>query len=235
MKRSKSERQSAAQWFSGAAQWLTALAASGAFLILSVISLTQTCRVEIIGAEDHEHVIFIQDSIVLNIAVLLAMIVLLVLLMRIRVERKMSGLVAIFSIVVTAAVGIWWVLSAHAGLSFDSEQIINAAKSVASGDFSPLRENLYFRRSPYQTGYMLFAEGFFRLFGTNSLPLIQILNVLFVCAGNAAVILITRELFSDARVELLTALLLGLSLQPAFLSTFLYGTIPGMAAAYWSL
>lgn len=48
-------------------------------------------------------------------------------------------------------------------------------------------------------------------------------------------LLITKELFNDARVELLTAILLGLCIQPMLLSTFLYGTLPGMALAIWSV
>jgi 4-amino-4-deoxy-L-arabinose transferase-like glycosyltransferase len=65
--------------------------------------------------------------------------------------------------------------------------------------------------------------------------LFQLLNVLFVCIADIAVLLLAKTLFDDPRIELLTAILLGLCIQPMLLSTFLYGTVPGMTFSIWSI
>jgi hypothetical protein len=48
-------------------------------------------------------------------------------------------------------------------------------------------------------------------------------------------LLLASVLFQDERVTLLTAILLGLCIQPMLLSTFLYGTLPGMSLCIWSI
>ena len=93
----------------------------------------------------------------------------------------------------------------------------------------------YFNIYPYQTGFLLFAEGFLRLFGINNILAFQLSNPIYVCLSVIAIVLIAKELFNDPKIELFTALFAALCFQPALLSTFLYGTLPGMALATWSI
>ena len=51
------QKTTVAEWLSGAAQWLVALASFAAFAILAAISLVQTCHVDIDFTKDNrEHV-----------------------------------------------------------------------------------------------------------------------------------------------------------------------------------
>ncbi len=213
-----------------------ALAALAVFAFLSLVSLIQTCHIDIgFSADNSEHVSFLGDNVLLNIGILLALFLLAMLIARARVKRRTVRIVGAAAIALSAAVGVWWVLAAKAVPYADSKRIIDAAQLLAAGDASALTQNNYFYIYPFQTGYLLFAEGFFRIFGAGRITLFQLLNVLLACAGEIAVLRLARVLFDDPRAELLTAVLLGLCLQPMFLSTFLYGTIPGMTLALWSV
>ncbi len=229
------EQKGFGKGLSNVAQWIVALISFLAFAFFSVVGLVQTCHVDIDFSKDNiEHVTFLNDNILLNLAVLAVFLMLAVLLMRVSVKRKTAVLVGAVSIALSAAIGVWWVLSSKSLPSADSLRIITAAQEVIKGNMQALTETFYFKTYPFQTGYLLFAEGFLRLFGSGALIPFQLLNVLFVVAAEIAMLLITKELFNDARVELLTAILLGLCIQPMLLSTFLYGTLPGMALAIWS-
>jgi len=224
------------QWLSGSAQWVVALLAFVAFAFFAAVSLIQTCRIDIHFSKDNiEHVTFLNDNILLNIAVLAVLVFLAVLLMRAVVKRKTAVWVGAVSIAVTAAIGVWWVVSSKSLPNADSRYIISAAQELIKGNQAVLTDTFYFKTYPFQTGFLLFAEGFLRLFGADQLLVFQLSNVLFVVLTQIAMLCITRELFNDPRVELLTAVLLGLCLQPILLSVFLYGTLPGMAMAIWSI
>ena len=230
------QKKTVAGWFSGAAQWLAALASFAAFAIFAAVSLVQTCHVDIDFTKDNsEHVSFLNDNILLNLAFLAVLLLLGVFLMRATVKRKTAVWVGAVSIALSCAIGVWWVLSSKALPGADSRQIISAAQRLIEGKPDALTQTDYFKIYPYQTGYLLYAEGFLRLFGANQLTAFQLTNVAFVALAQIAVLGISRKLFDDPRVELLTAILLGLCIQPVLLSTFLYGTLPGMALAIWSI
>lgn len=222
--------------FSSFSQRTIALIALIIFAFLAVVGFVQTCHVDIGFSEGNdEHVSWNNDNILINLAVFAVLLFLALLLMRAKVKRKTVFWVTAGTILLTAAVGVWWVLSAHATPSADSYVITTGAQEIIRGETQVMLEWSYFHIYPFQLGFLLFAEGFFRIFGVGAITQFQIMNVLFVCINEIAVVLIAKELFDDPRVELLTAILLGLCLQPAFLSTFIYGTIPGMMMATWSI
>lgn len=221
---------------SNVSQWLVALFSLIAFAFLSLVSLIQTCHVDILYTKDNnEHVSFLNDNIVLNLVILAVLILLALLLMRAKISRKTVFWVAVGAVLINLGIGIWWVLSARAIPSADSGQIISAAQRLIRGETGALKNAEYFKIYPYQTGYLLFAEGFLRLLGSSNLTAFQLTNPIFVGVSVVASVLIAKELFDDPRIELLTAVLAGLCFQPALLSTFLYGTLPGMALAIWSI
>ena len=230
------ERKPFGQGFSQFSQGAVALFALVIFAFLSIAGLIQTCHVDIdLIPKNNEHVSYINDNILINVLAIAAILLLSVLLIRARVKRKTVFWVTAVAAAVNLAIGVWWVLSAHALPSADSEQIIAAAQRLIQGDPNALSMTDYFKIYPYQTGFLLYAEGMLRLFGANQLTLFQLTNPVFVCMSVIATVMIARELFDDARVELLSAIFAALAFQPAFLSTFLYGTLPGMAMAIWSV
>jgi uncharacterized membrane protein len=207
-----------------------------AFGVLSFVSLVQTCHIDMYYSKDNnEHVEFLSDNILVNLVILLVLVALAVLFMRANVKRRTVRWVGAIAIVSSAVIGVWWVLASKAVPGADSSSIITAARQIVQGNTNILKESTYFYVFPFQTGFLLYAEGFLRLFGSNATTLFQLSNVLLVCVAYIAVLKLARVLFDDTRVELLTAILLGLCIQPMLLSTFLYGTIPGMTLAIWSI
>ena len=230
------EKISLGEKLSNMSQWLVALFSLIAFGFLTLVSLIQTCHVDIFYTKDNnEHVSFLNDNVLINLVILAVLIVLALLLMRAEVKRKTVFWVTISAIALNAGIGVWWVLVSQSHPSADSGQIISAAQRLINGQAGALSVAEYFNIYPYQTGFLLFAEGFLRLFGVNNILAFQLSNPIYVCISVVAIVLIAKELFKDPKIELLTALLTALCFQPALLSTFLYGTLPGMALATWSI
>ncbi len=116
----------------------------------------------------------------------------------------------------------------------DSYILIKAAMDAAEGTFYSM-EN-YFARFPFQLGYVLYAELFFRVvFLIPGLPegyyilALQCVNILWLLAAYYALLRITRLLWQNEGVYRLSMLLLFFSLPPVMSCTFLYGNIPAFA------
>lgn len=215
---------------SGAAVLLTGLG----FLTLAIIGLYSTCWIFMdFATNNNERVLFLADSVWVNLAVVAGALLLLILLLRMNITflhvRILSGVM----LLLTAALGIFWINIAKAAPYADSLSILKVAQNVAAGDYALLAGDRYFRVFPFQLGYLLYAEGFLRVFGADNLLSIAYGNVACVLLSYLAALKISRSLFPHPKVTFLTALLLGLCIQPVFLATFLYGTLPGLALSLW--
>ena len=118
----------------------------------------------------------------------------------------------------------------------DSYMVTYAAQRAAAGDFSVLTD-MYFLRFPFQLGYVLYSEVFFRVAsrvlagypdGYQWLAL-QEVNLLWLMLAFHAVLQSARLLFRRERTIKLTALLLFFCFPPVFSVTFLYGNTPSFA------
>ncbi len=98
------------------------------------------------------------------------LIALAVLLMRVTVKRRTVRWVGAAAIAVSAAIGVWWVLASKALPVADSRSIITTAQKLAEGNMRALKDTTYFYVFPFQTGYLLFAEGFSACSGPIRLP-----------------------------------------------------------------
>ncbi|MEA5048258.1 MAG: hypothetical protein VB034_06550 [Eubacteriales bacterium] len=231
------EKKSAlGEGISNCAQWLIALVSFLAFAFFAVVGFFSTCHVDFgFSADNNEHVSFLIDNILLNVAVLVVLIAISIFLMRKQIKRKtvlwVSGIIFFLS----TAIGIWWVVVSKSIPSWDSGYIYDTARQFAQGSNHYLTQINYFKIYPFQTGDMFYTEILMRVLGTDQTLVLQIVNVLLAAAGNVAILLLAGVLFDDTRIELLTAILLGLCLQPMLTSTFLYGSVPGMAFALWGL
>ena len=125
----------------------------------------------------------------------------------------------------------------------DSYMVTYAAQRAAAHDFSILMDP-YFRRFPFQLGYVLYSEVFFRVASRilAGLPegyqwlALQEVNLLWLLLAYHALLQSARLLFRRDRTVKLTAVLLFFCLQPVFSVTFLYGNMPAFAcgcAAVW--
>ncbi|MEG1523647.1 MAG: glycosyltransferase family 39 protein [Clostridia bacterium] len=206
-----------------------------AFAAVTMVSFFVTCTVDVaFSADNNEHVLFTRDSFFLNVLILIACVGLLLLLLRCRVTHRSNHVLTLTMLAVITALGIWWVQASNPVPYADSQLIIAQAQLLAVNDYASLAHSTYFRLYPFQTGFLLFAEGFARIFGTVQLvQLFPYFNILCVDAAYLVLVLMTHSLFDDVRVTFLSILFLGLCLQPVFLCTFIYGVLPGFALALW--
>lgn len=117
----------------------------------------------------------------------------------------------------------------------DSFILTNSAMEAAEGEYYNMGS--YFARFPFQLGYVLYCEIFFRamLLVLPGLPqgyyylALQGVNLLWLMLSYYALIRITKLMVSDARVHKLCLVLMLLSLQPLMSCTFLYGNIPAFS------
>lgn len=137
---------------------------------------------------------------------------------------------------VTITLGSIWVMSAKISPTDDSYLVTHAASMAINNDFS-FMEDRYFSNSPYQLGMVFFFEAIMRLFGSGkeNLLYIEIINVIHLAFAYAGIILILGKTFKSKRIQSISALTMLLSMQPILFSTFLYGIIPGITYAIYSV
>lgn len=118
----------------------------------------------------------------------------------------------------------------------DSFIVTYAAQRAALGDYAMLEEG-YFYRFPFQLGYVLYSEIFFRAANVilrgepegYAVLALQEVNLLWLMAQYHALVEITGLLFKDARIRKMLMLLLFFCLPPMLATTFLYGNVPAFA------
>ena len=184
-----------------------------------------------------EHIEFREDNLFLNGILTLIFLCVLYLFYR-RCDaiplRRMERALLLWTFVIGAA----FIASTklQAPVYSDSYVVTYAARRAAAGDFTQLGE-AYFRRFPFQLGYVLYSELFFRAAdlvlggapeGYRWLAL-QGVNLLWLLLAWHALVEITGLLSHRERVQKLTMLLLFFCLQPMLSVTFLYGNIPAFA------
>lgn len=136
------------------------------------------------------------------------------------------------------AFGIWFVLTSQSAPTHDSQIVSNAAYLASKGDGSALASD-YFKRFPFQLGYVRYSELLIGLLGTEDNYLaIEIVNVLTLAVTYFALLRCVRLLWGEGNAYRLTALLALLCLPPVLFATFTYGTLPGLmlsSVALWQV
>ena len=184
-----------------------------------------------------EKIVFYDDNVFLNIIVLIILLSAMYLFYRhcdpIR-PRRMEALLL-------ACVFVWGTLyiattKLRAPPYSDSFLVTYGAQRAAVGDYAIVSEN-YFRRFPFQFGYVLYSECFFRVLylflhgqpeGYAVLAL-QEMNLLWLMVELHALIEITGLLFKDVRIRKLLMLMLFFCQPPLLTVGFLYGNTPAFA------
>ncbi len=184
-----------------------------------------------------EHIVFREDNVFLNSFLLMIYLCIFYLFFR-RCDtlslRRMEGILLLWTFLFGAA----FIASTklQPPVYSDSYLVTYAARRAAVGDYSPLGE-VYFRRFPFQLGYVLYSELFFRVADLilGSSPegyrwlALQGVNLLWLLLAFHALVEISGLLFRQGRAQKLTVLLLFFTLQPILSVTFLYGNIPAFA------
>lgn len=220
----------------------------GAVAILAVFAMLFLSVGSMLGTADmstdnpmKELIIFGSDSLLRNLVCLVLTVLLgavvILFLRSFRIAEKTPAWVmaAVLGIWITV-LGILWVVMSLTIPTQDSYIVTAAGVAAANGDLS-FTDVVYFVRFPFQLGYVLWTEFWARLFSLTheDYIAIEIINVVCLAFGEAALVLSTDRLFRNKEVTLATAILLGLFFQPVIFSTFLYGTIPGFCFAAWAI
>lgn len=190
-----------------------------------------------------ESIEFLPDNIFLNCILLVLFLAALYLFYRhgdhIR-PRRMEALLMLW----VFGLGAAFLISTKLQAPFysDSYMVTYAAQRAALGDFAQLKD-AYFRRFPFQLGYVLYSELAFRVLALflHGKPegyrwiALQGGNLLWLMLAYHALIECARLLFQRPRVIRLTILLLFFALPPVLSVSFLYGNIPALACGVTGL
>ena len=139
--------------------------------------------------------------------------------------------------VITFIVGVLWIIQSLSSPTNDSRITTEAGIKLANGDYSPIG-TVYFKRFPFQLGYVFWTEICSRLL---FLPdktwgiLLQVVNIVCLAFSNVALVRVSDRLFKSKAVTFATAVMLILFSQSVIFSSFMYGTIPGFAFAVWAV
>ena len=204
-----------------------------AFVYLFCLSMLSTSDVST-GAGAGEVLRFTRDNVLLNLLGLALGLGLLLLFRRCCGRVRLKTLMLLLGLW-TLAAGALFLASVKLSPTQDSYIVSFWSMQSARGDTSYY--HAYFRRFPYQFGYALYQELFFRgvfLF-VPDIPegyaylLLQGVNLLLLVATQYALIGSVGLLFASERAQKLTALLLLLSPHGILTSSYLYGNLPGLA------
>lgn len=181
-----------------------------------------------------ENVEYHWDDFILGLLTLVLATVALLLCRRL-LERINLWILVGASVAIVLIVGCVWVSSSLSAPTHDSLIVSRAAYYLTEGDSSYLAAD-YFKRFPFQLGYVLFSEIFIRLLGTaDNYLAIEFVNVFFLAISYFAMLMMTRRLFKSDSVTKVLAVLIPFCLQPILFCTFTYGNIPGLAFALLAL
>lgn len=210
-----------------------ASAALAIFLItmvyLSVNSLVGTVDMNMDNSM-LENVVSHWDNFVLGLILLIVFTALLLICRRL-IEKLNIWIAIGTSLIAVLVIGCVWVSSSLSAPTHDSLIVSRAAWGASVGDYSFLSAD-YFKRFPFQLGYVLFSELFIRLLGTGDNYLaIEYVNVVFLVISYFALLMATRRLFQRDNAVKILALIIPFCLQPILFCTFTYGNIPGLAFA----
>ena len=207
------------------------IAALGIFaLIFAYLSVSAFIGTTDMNTENRalENVEFLRDSFLLNLVwtVLFTAALLglgwLIRKVNLKILRGVTVLVVLFF-------GILWVLSALSAPTHDSLIVSRAAYQASEGDYSGITSD-YFRRFPFQLGYVFFDEMLTRLFHLKDWYLgMELINVAFLALAYDALLRFMERVFKNETVVRLTALLMLTCVPPILFCTFTYGNIPGIA------
>jgi len=186
------------------------------------------------GTGKGEVISFNYDNFCLNRILLFISVCLIYLLWRHFESISLNRLLSVLCVWVLAF-GLVFVLNTKLQPSEDSYIVNFFARQAARGDFSYYHE--YFKFYPFQLGYVLYAEAFFRLFnlvlpgvpeGFGSLAL-QGMNVIYTAFAYCALVKFSGYVFKSETVQKLSALLMFFCMPPLFFATFMYGNVPALA------
>lgn len=214
----------------------TAVLALGAllFAILSLYSVTQTE----IYREGTEIMETHKDSVIANIAVLLATLLLLSLIRKVMEQRtpeqrrKIKDIVKCVVILGMTLVSVLWVAISHVAPRADAGILCDAARAIREGDFSTMLPHGYMGHFPHQYGMVLLLEIIFFCFGTGNYIVFAYFNALCVPLLVYAGYKILHDIFENEILEIYYFLFMSLCGPLYLYVAYVYGEVSSVAFAF---
>lgn len=214
------------------------------FTLISYASIIETCRID--PANPYAELVnFDKDMIWVNIAVIALAVLagLAAVRKHIRLSKVNTTFIVILMLLLTTVISLKWIDSVKSIASGDAMILLNTARDAAQDKYQSFFTSWeyygnysYYRFYPFQLGYVFFAEILYRIFGTTRTDILfQIPNVIALDFIYVGVVKIAKKVFDRPAVTNLTAIMLGLTFQPMFMTTFTYGILLGLAFSVWSV
>lgn len=108
----------------------------------------------------------------------------------------------------------------------DQAQVYGAAMYFNSGNYINLSPGGYLDIYPHQLGYVAFLQLLFKITGSNSFFMVQVINCLFIAGTIFTVCLLLDDLTDKAVVQIMGTFLVILLLPLYLYANLLYGDIP---------
>lgn len=213
------------------------------FALLTSISFLSTTHLSNIDLSK-ELVNYIQDNFFANIVITALFLCAVIALGRYTsILKKINIRIATAVLLIfTTVMSLWWIMSVTSVPSADSGIIIDAAKSIALGDYTPFKSSYayynnwsYFLYYPFQLGYVFLCEIIFNIFGTKNWFVLQLLNIVGLNVAFAGLVKLTHMMFKNKAITVMTIFALGGCFQAIFFTTFSYGNLLGLGAGIWSV
>lgn len=206
------------------------------FLFILYLLLSSFSETSVLTTDDPsgEFIIYQDDNVFLSIIILTILLLAGYLFYR-HCDPFRPRLMECLLLLYVFVFGTAFIVSAklRAPVYSDSFLVTYGAQRAALGDFAIFEEG-YFYRFPFQLGYVLYSEIFFRIASIflrgkpegYAVLALQEVNLLWLMLQYHALIEITGQLFKDARIRKILILLLFFCFPPLLTVTFLYGNIP---------
>ena len=212
------------------------------FAAVSVFSILQTCRFEAANPAS-EKVLFYNDSVVTNLALIILTILGLLVLLRknVHLSKLNTKVVAGIMLVITTVLPIIWVTTVKSIASGETATMLATARGAAQGNYDKFTEAYagqyaYYQFYPFQLGYVFFAEILFKIFGAESKDiLLQIPNIIALQFAYVGLVMVSKKLFERPAVTNMTAITLIFCFQPMFITTLTNGVLIGLALSVWAV
>lgn len=214
------------------------------FIILAIAAILQTSRIDP-QAPGSEHILFQDDAIPANLALIVLSALLFIAVMRknIHLSKVNPRFVIFVMLIVTTVIPLVWINLTQVipVTGSEADYILTSAREASQNQYNRISEayfegHSYFAYYPERLGVVFFGELLCRVFGSDcSILVFQIPNVIALNFAFVGLVMIAHRLFRRRSVTNITAIALALCLQPMFFTTAVNGVLPGLAFTVWGV
>lgn len=209
-----------------------------AFFLLLLLTVSCFLYTTFVDKENEylEHVTIESGNVGVSLLFVTALFVILFFITKLVRKLQYNRLVLLFGLY-ALTVGIIFVFMASSSPTNDSYVVTASGAGLARGDTGEfIRHTYYFTRYPFQLGYVMWTEVFSFLTRTGAdFRALEVINAVCLAFAECGLVALSRRLSEKNEVTAVCVLFLILFPQASFYSVFLYGNIPSLCFAVWSV